>query len=177
MRVLASGWLALAMMTAVPAAADWQYTKWGMTPEQVIKAAHSRSKQVARLVDQQQKAAEDAGRVAQKALLSGDWSSGRFQFEVRFFFDSHRKLASVELTLANSENEGDLINELTKRYGAPVASDSSVMEFRRWRTPTEEIWFYGGMGPTPPVGARATSPAIPASVVYVPRHSADNGGL
>ncbi|HVT59301.1 MAG TPA: hypothetical protein VHR45_12975 [Thermoanaerobaculia bacterium] len=166
MRVLALAWLALGMVTATPAVADWQYTKWGMTPEQVIKAAHSKSRQITRLVERQQGAAEDAGRVGQKALLSGEWSSGRFEFEVHFFFNPRRKLASVELTLANSEDEHVLANELTKRYGVPEDSGSVAGEFHRWRTQTEEIWFFGTIGA-----------GFPTRVVYAPRHSADNSGL
>jgi hypothetical protein len=45
--------IAVALLWATPVHADWQYTKWGMTPEQVIEASGGR---VSKIPEDQQKA-------------------------------------------------------------------------------------------------------------------------
>ncbi|MBI5940147.1 MAG: hypothetical protein HY859_06950, partial [Caulobacterales bacterium] len=33
------------LLAATPAAADWQWTKWGMTPSEVVSASDGKAKQ------------------------------------------------------------------------------------------------------------------------------------
>jgi hypothetical protein len=104
----------------LPASADWQFTKWGMSPKQVVEASHgqalplSRDKQVESRIE------------GLDALLKQDWQSGRFLFTVVYFFQkAGGGLTLVNLTLRNNELSYDLEGALHTKYGAP---DSEIKE-------------------------------------------------
>lgn len=103
---------ATALVAAAPAHADWSFTKWGMSPEQVIKAAGGKAKPAMgdrgdRVMDMDPRA-----------------SGGPFTFEGRtylanFYFDldGGRGLRVVRLQ-ALDQSQCDAIDaELTKRHG------------------------------------------------------------
>src|SRR4051812_41805801 len=82
--------LALGCCGASAAKADWEYTKWGMTPQQVVSA----SKNVATPGTDLQP--DGDGNVSK---LVAPYQSGKFSFRADFGFDATDKLASVTLVL------------------------------------------------------------------------------
>jgi len=104
----------------ISASADWQFTKWGMSPSQVIKA----SKGMATL-------SADGG------IAPMPFASGNFTFTVRFSFDTDSKLSVVYVVLKSGGNYA-LLNALKEKYGQPDEVDGITTI---WRTPRDEILF------------------------------------
>ena len=69
---------------------DWEYTKWGMTPQQVVSA----SKNLA--TEDSDPRPDSDGNVTK---LVAPYQSGKFSFEAQFGFDATDRLASVTLVL------------------------------------------------------------------------------
>lgn len=82
--------LALACCGASAAQADWKYTKWGMTPQQVVRA----STNLARPGSDPRP--DSDGNVSK---LVAPYQSGKFVFEAQFGFDTAQRLSSVTLVL------------------------------------------------------------------------------
>lgn len=111
------------VLLAAPASAHWQFAKWGMTPDQVIKASGGKA------------AWKDEKGVQ---VLSLDYPSGQFDLQVSFGFDATNHLNDV--SIGSSTNVYGIINELKGKYGTPrkkrlMAATSSgtrqKTEFRR----------------------------------------------
>src|SRR5580704_14891470 len=88
--------LALVCCGASAAEADWEYTKWGMTPQQVISAAKNRTRKSSDLHP------DSDGNVTK---LVAPYKSGKFSFEAQFGFDAADRLSSVTLVL-NDKSAG-----------------------------------------------------------------------
>src|ERR1700683_2328497 len=88
--------LALACCGASAAKADWEYTKWGMTPGQVVNAAKNRTRKSSDLHP------DSDGNVTK---LVAPYQSGKFSFEAQFGFDAADRLSSVTLVL-NDKSAG-----------------------------------------------------------------------
>lgn len=88
---------------SLPAAAraDWQYTRWGMTPNEVVSAS---------------------GGAAAKDGASGDlkarYQSGEYRFEATFNFKGG-KLWSVDLNGVSGPQCFALTGDLKAKYGTP----------------------------------------------------------
>lgn len=82
--------LVLACCGASAAQADWEYTKWGMTPQQVVSASKNLAKESSDL------SRDSDGNVTK---LVAPYQGGKFSFEAQFAFDASDKLASVTLVL------------------------------------------------------------------------------
>ena len=82
--------LVLACSGAVAAKADWEYTKWGMTPQQVVNASKNMTKESSDL------SRDSDGNVTK---LVAPYQGGKFSFEAQFAFDASDKLSSVTLVL------------------------------------------------------------------------------
>ena len=106
--------------------ADWQYTKWGMTVEEVIIASNGSAIKSA-----------DTGRdvIGAKSLAIAQYFAGEFVFEANFLFDRKtQKLRYVMLSLEKG-NPNLLYEALVNRYGKPVetrASDDTNIKSARW---------------------------------------------
>jgi hypothetical protein len=100
------------LVWAVPARADWQYTKWGMTPEQVIEASGG---SVSKIPEAQRKGRSRPNFIG---LLSGAYSAGDFQFKVDFQF-SRNLLEMIGMNLIAYDRCERLKNTLLSKYGAP----------------------------------------------------------
>ncbi len=98
----------------ISAKADWQYTKWGMTAEQVQSAAKGKLTPVA---------GQDVCPACRSVpLLVGDYVAAGQQFRVRFEFADGKSLAKVALSIpAPRQTWGcnDLFDSLNLKYGAP----------------------------------------------------------
>ncbi len=138
--------LALAACGASAARADWEYTKWGMTPQQVAGAAKNLAKKSSDLHP------DSDGNVTK---LVAPYRSGKFSFEAQFGFDAADRLSSVTLVLndkfagmdmtmgegmnmdMNMDKGGchDLLASVKTTYGPPQAGRSAHMQYiiETWR--------------------------------------------
>jgi hypothetical protein len=91
--------LTLACCGAGAAKADWEYTKWGMTPQEVISA----SKNLAKKGDDLRP--DSDGNVTK---LVAPFQSGKFPFEAQFGFDAADRLSSVTLVLNDKSTDMDM---------------------------------------------------------------------
>jgi hypothetical protein len=82
--------LALACCGASAAKADWEYTKWGMSPEQVASAAKNLTRASSDLRP------DSDGNVTR---LVAPYHDGKFSFEAQFGFNAADRLSSVTLVL------------------------------------------------------------------------------
>jgi hypothetical protein len=129
--------LALTLLWPFTASADWQYTTWGMTPEQVQKA----SKGVA--VETTAKELKDNSPAGggYTAKLTAPYKTDAFQFKAWFIFDKEDKLSQVTLDLVGG-NPYSAIALLRNKYGLPASDMSGRVpgfEFWGWRLPTDQI--------------------------------------
>lgn len=122
------------LVTTSAASADWQYTKWGMTVDQVIAASKGQMKKCSAVCDKQ---TTDSA----KALLYASYQSGDFPFTAFAYFDNQsRKLTSVSLRLDDPSKGYELIGALRAKYGEPATSTrSQLMEILVWRPSGDQI--------------------------------------
>src|ERR1700761_6415496 len=89
----------LALVCCGAAKADWEYTKWGMTPQEVVSA----SKNLAKASTDPHP--DSDGNVTK---LVAPYQSGKFAFEAQFAFDAADKLSSVTLVLNDKSRHMDM---------------------------------------------------------------------
>lgn len=151
--------LVFALLTvSSPALANWQYTKWGMTPDAVVAASGG----IASKLSEADIAKYSLTDGSQRALLSAPYSSGELQFSARFLFNSSQQLSSVELDMYGAADH--LEGALRAKYGTPREDHS--LSFGRvifWDSGNEQIRFLS-------IGDHGT-------VEYSPRATANNKGL
>jgi hypothetical protein len=113
---------------------DWEYTKWGMTPQQVVSASKNLATEASDLRP------DSDGNVTK---LVAPYQSGKFSFEAQFGFDATDRLASVTLVL-NDKSAGmgmgadtnmdhgvcyDLLVSVNTAYGPPQGGGSAHMQY------------------------------------------------
>ena len=121
------------------AKAAWEYTKWGMTPQQVVSASKNLATEASDLRP------DSDGNVTK---LVAPYQSGKFSFEAQFGFDATDRLASVTLVL-NDKSAGmdmgadtnmdhgvcyDLLVGVNTAYGPPQGGGAADMVY------TIETW-------------------------------------
>jgi hypothetical protein len=72
------------------AKADWEYTRWGMSPDEVVEASQNLAK------DSSDLRPDSSGNVTR---LVAPYETGNYSFEAQFGFDAADKLASVTLVM------------------------------------------------------------------------------
>ena len=129
--------LALVCCGASAAKADWEYTKWGMTPQQVISASKNLTRESSDLHP------DSDGNITK---LVAPYQSGRFSFEAQFGFDATDRLSSVTLVLKDKSagmdmdmgadmknmDKGrchDLQVSVKTAYGPPQGGGSAHMQY------------------------------------------------
>jgi hypothetical protein len=146
----------------VTAFANWQYTKWGMSPEQVVSASHG----IATVTSDQERRSNDPVGSTDTTLLSAPYQSGSYKFTAYFYFSKESRLSFVELHLVSGDSNS-LIGSLRNKYGNPTSEDnSSVLTSLSWDVGPDLIW----------VDKIGDSPNG-TSVGYKPRMDQDNKGL
>jgi hypothetical protein len=91
--------LVLACCCASAAKADWKYTKWGMTPQQVLSASNNLAREGSDLRP------DSDGNVSK---LVAPYQSGKFPLEAQFGFDTADRLSSVTLVLNDKSASMDM---------------------------------------------------------------------
>jgi hypothetical protein len=108
--------LALAFCGTTAAKADWEYTKWGMTPQQVVSASQNLAKPGTDL------APDGDGNVSK---LVAPYQSGKFSFEAQFGFDAADRLASVTLVLDDKSAHMNM-ESMNMSLNTPMDMDQGV---------------------------------------------------
>lgn len=84
---------------ATNASANWQYTTWGMTKDQVIAASHGTAVDIA----PDRKAGQRVSSSHMTALLQAPYTSGQYAFTAYFRFeDTTGRLVGVHLELQDA---------------------------------------------------------------------------
>ena len=122
--------VALVFGVLVPQAhADWEYTKWGMTPEQVVRA----SKGSVRIVPVADRYKNDDG---WEIAVQGPFNTGGLRVDLGFTFDI--KSGGLRCVLGNvlGDQAAGLKALLVKQLGPPKESgDFLGAETLAWETP------------------------------------------
>ena len=108
------------------ASAQWQYTEWGMNPEQVVAASNG---EVARAPSDPQR---EWGGV--DIAAEGTYRSGEYEFKSIFYFERN-ELVSVHLELQSTDLAGDAIalrHSLYGVYGEPFDETTGIMTIVTW---------------------------------------------
>jgi hypothetical protein len=131
--IMASAGLAvLCSCLAVPAKANWAYTQWGMTPEQVA-AASSGAVQVLPL---SQRTRNDADRW--ELAAKGTYKDGSLTIDAGFTFDTQHGGLTCVMYNVRGDDVTVLRETLGKRYGKPFKErSSSIDQDVFWHTPDE----------------------------------------
>jgi len=96
------------------ASADWEYTRWGMTPEQVAAA----SKGMVKVLPANARNTQGLANLQEAA--AGTHKDGNLLLDVRFSFNTGTNgLDCVTYALRNAAQNALLKDTLTKRYGPP----------------------------------------------------------
>ena len=121
-----SWWMLLVFTIALSgiAKADWQYTKWGMTPEQVVAASGGKAKLL-----------HGVQYPPPHEILAGSETTVRdMPLSVNFLFRG-RKLTEVHLGHGcdDAREAATLQSALYDRFGRPVRDERGDNIFQAWR--------------------------------------------
>lgn len=99
-----------AVLISSPAAADWQYTNWGDTPEAVMSAAGGAAKPN-----------DDRGKdpLPNQALLTAPYDALGFSFDAFFVFDPADQLVYVDLKPRRPDECNAIRLAVMNTYGEP----------------------------------------------------------
>lgn len=107
--------------------ADWEWTRWGMSPEQVVRASKGR----ATVLDPAAGKRLNRFEGTQILAVMSEYQAAGKVFEVRFGFDAERRLNEVTLN-AGADAFYDLVRMMTAIYGAPVDGSDRIIPGRTW---------------------------------------------
>lgn len=108
---------ALLVAAAAPAHAHWQFTRWGMTPDEVVGASPV---QVGPFSN------PDFDTDSAVAKLVSNYSAGGFDFAVGYMFDrATGRLSRVHLELKDPAQCGKLWHSMDAIYGKPSTTVNS----------------------------------------------------
>jgi hypothetical protein len=144
------------------AQADWQYTRWGMRPEEVVAASGGKAEKTTA----EEKVAMSSQDAKDEPLLKAPYQSGRYQFIAFFHFDKKSgRLSSVNLELQNTEFGRELLGSLRQKYGKPDSDrEDQYLNLVVWRKNGDQTSYIGIVGKS-------------FSVHYQPLNTKDNEGL
>jgi hypothetical protein len=111
----------LAIVASQPASAHWQFTKWGMTPEQVIAASHGEASWQTNNGQRE---------------LNMKFLSGTFHLNALFVFDQTNHLSQVQV--GSDTDVYGILNALKGKYGKP-AEGGDQCEHCIWYTDEDRI--------------------------------------
>ncbi len=119
------------LIVANPALADWQFTKWGMTPAEVQKASPVNLE-----------SGDQCPILRTKVMFSSEWKAGDMIFLACYVFKEDR-LHQI-LLYSNKIDRDAIIRGLSQRYGSPEINAqlrSLGLISYTWYMPDEEIGF------------------------------------
>ena len=107
---------------AAPAEAHWQYSRWGMTPDQLITASAGAAVQGSGATSAQGNAVMGA---------QGRYTTGIYNFDADFWFGASG-LSMVSLKLRDNVQCLGLQRDLLAKYGEPVEKTGGAVQRRMW---------------------------------------------
>lgn len=116
MKMLLSIFLYLLLIVS-PATADWQWTKWGMTAQQVIISSKGTAKAVPP-EEISRNSVSDGQIVVMIPKVRSNYSANGFQFSAYFMFDAKTELLKCVYLDSTDGRKNALEAELTRIYGA-----------------------------------------------------------
>ena len=121
---------ALVGMINLPARAEWEYTRWGMSVEELVEASQG---QVIPVNPEEDILLEDD---TQQTLLRSQWSTENYSFDVFFNFGVNDSQLS-EVIFKSTGNNEDLGLAMIEEFGLPSRAqgglskkDSDIRGFR-----------------------------------------------
>jgi hypothetical protein len=131
-RSLAAAFLCLAL--APRALANWEYTKWGMTPAQVVAASHG----AVHLIPPERRLGPTGPDIETRA--EGSFTDGKLRLNVSFGFAGHGGgLVLVSYLVQDAAQNTLLRNRLVHLYGAPAPSGDADMGSGVWRHAGDDL--------------------------------------
>jgi hypothetical protein len=131
----------LAVGVSSTSSADWAYTHWGMSPEQVAASSSGSVK----ILDVGKQTRDDADHWVLAA--EGSFVDGGLRLAVGFTFDTTTNGLKCVMYNATGDNVAALKSVLVKRYGKPASTSSyGPTETLTWQQP-DQIEFTSGQGP------------------------------
>lgn len=116
------------LMLAVPVHGDWQYMRWGMTPDEVTKASSNATQPYTSADSRNVRPGLNA-----TPQLVAPGSAGDYRFRAFFYFDSAGKLTAVDL-LGEAGDARAVLGDLRAKYGTPEAEHrDGISPYRRVR--------------------------------------------
>lgn len=126
------------MLAALPARGDWQYTKWGMTLEEVKTVAGGKAKPDSQV----DTTAADEGCDC-VLMLKAQYKAGGIELPAYFYFGPKagypRRLRKVLLRPSRVDSDA-VLRELKAKYGVPTAEG----RVERWGMVRYEYTWYTG---------------------------------
>lgn len=160
--------LALATNVLVPslAHADWQYTKWGMTRDQLLQATPEK-------VDASSPWASPDKKTVW--ALNAPYQAAGVTFKANFGFDSESgRLVMVKLQPVDAGSCGGLKGSLLEKYGKPETEDEKKLQ---GNTMYEARWKDTSSGNTLRYLNMMVMRNIVCSIDYAPIGAANKNGL
>lgn len=115
---------ALAACTPQPALADWQYSRWGMSPQEVVAASNGSASPTN---------SEPSVQGDTTKEVIGTYQAAERTFNVSFYF-RHQRLDKVILKLYDSEQCQATTRDLLAVYSLPVLASGARLE---WNDPAK----------------------------------------
>jgi hypothetical protein len=117
-----------------PAAADWQYTRWGMSPADVVAASHG----AVHLIPPQRRLGASGPDIETRA--EGSFTDGPLRLAVSFGFAGHGGgLVLVSYLAADASQNYLLRQRLVREYGQPAPSGDVEEGSGVWRKPGQDV--------------------------------------
>lgn len=112
----------------------WSYTKWGMTPAEVIEASEGK----AYFLSKEESDSESTQ--IKDGLTGANLTTGKFNFKVVFLFDKGSpRLSGVRLYLNDTSLAMDLFYALMDKYGEPAHHSPDSYYEAKWLAGQLEI--------------------------------------
>lgn len=113
------GFALAALLPVTTARAAWQFTRWGQSPDEVLKSS--------KIALSQSTPEDEAGHaiplIRGSALLNGIYATSEFKAPVWLYF-ADNKLSGVYLEIADGETASLIGGRLSNQYGAPDEKNS-----------------------------------------------------
>lgn len=115
-------------MISLKSIANWQWTDWNMTLEEVIKSSNGKVRET----NDEEKRKWNISSINRTAKLVGDYTAGDITFLAKFYFDESNKLNCVFLD-NNDKNKGVIIGDsLINKYGVPDSVKHYPFDTYKW---------------------------------------------
>lgn len=111
-------------LVSSPVYADWQYTTWGMSPDEVVAASDGDAQQPEEVVDLGENVIH---------LLSAPYAvtDGQLKFQAQFFFRDSKFLDHVRL-VPSVRDCNSVFRRLEETYGPGRESGGQVFAITKW---------------------------------------------